>query len=76
MSIVLVYISSSYIVFLYSLEGQVHKDSKLGIKTNIGKSRLAKVIFTSIHKISDACGNSFGRDIMIVQCMRSVFTFC
>ena len=54
----------------------MHKDSKLGIKTNIGKSRLAKVIFTSIHKISDACGNSFGRDIMIVQCMRSVFTFC
>ena len=63
MSIVTVYIPSPYNVFLYFLEGQVHKDSKLGIMTNMGKSRLAKVIFTNIHKISDACGNSFGRYI-------------
>ena len=70
-----VYIPSPYNVFLYFLEGQVHKDSKLGIKTNMGKSRLGKVIFTNIHKISDACANSFDRYIMIAQCMRNVFTF-
>ena len=51
------------------------KDSKLGIMTNVGKSGLVKVIFSNIHKISDACGNSFGRYIMIAQCMRNVFTF-
>ena len=76
MSIVVpIYIPSPYNVFLYFLEGQVHKDNKLGIMTNMGKSRLAKVIFTNIHKISDACANSFGRYIMIAQCMRNVFTF-
>ena len=72
MSIVTVYIPSPYNVFLYFLEGQVHKDSKLGIMTNVGKSRLVKVIFTNIQKTSDAC---FGRYIMIAQCMRKVFTF-
>ena len=66
---------SPYNVFLYFLEGQVHDDSKFGIITNVGKSRLVKVIFTNIHKISDACANSFGRYIMIAQCMRNVFTF-
>ena len=53
----------------------MHKDSKLGIMTNVGKSRLVKVIFTNIHKINDACANSFGRYIMIAQFMRNVFTF-
>ena len=43
--------------------------------TNVGKNRLVKVIFTNVHKISDACANSFGRYIMIAQCMRNVFTF-
>ena len=43
--------------------------------TNVGKSRLVKAIFTNIHKISDTCANSFGRYIMIAQCMRNVFTF-
>ena len=75
MPIVTVYIPSPYNVFLYFLEGQVHKDSKLGIMTNMGKSRLAKVIFNNIHKISDACANSFDRYIMIAQCMRNIFTF-
>ena len=70
-----VYIPYPYNVFLYFLEGQVHKDSKLGIKTNMGKSRLGKVIFTKIHKISNACANSFDRRIMIPQCMGNVFTF-
>ena len=75
MSVVTVYIPSPYNVFLYFLEGQVHKDSKLGIMTNMGKSRLAKVIFTNIHKISNASVNSFGRYIMIAQCMRNVLKF-
>ena len=33
----------------------MHKDSKLGIITNVGKNKLVKVVFTNIHKISDAC---------------------
>ena len=53
----------------------MHENSKLGIMTNVGKNRLVKVIFTNIHKISDACANSFGRYIMIAQCMKNVFTF-
>ena len=61
--------------FFTFMEGKVHKDSKLGITTNVGKSRLVKVIFTSIHKISDACANNFARYIMTAQCMRNVFTF-
>ena len=73
--IVTVYIPSPYNVFPYFLEMQVHKDSKLGIMTNLGKSRLVKVIFTNIHNISDACTNSFGGYIMIAQCMRNIFTF-
>ena len=75
MSIVTVYIPSPYNVFLYFLEGQVHKDNKLGIMNNVGKSRLVKVIFTNIQNISDVCANSFGRYIMIAQCTRNVFTF-
>ena len=55
MSIVPVYIPFPYNVFIYFLEGQEHKNSKLEIMTNMAKSRLAKVIFTNIHKISDAC---------------------
>ena len=61
--------------FFYFLEGQVNKDTKLGIITNVGKSGLVKAIFANIHKMSDACANSFGRYIMIVHCMRNVFTF-
>ena len=57
------------------MEEQVHKDSKVGIMANVGKSRLVKVTFTNIHKISDACANSFGRYIMTAKCMRNVFTF-
>ena len=75
MSIVPVSIPSPYIVFLYFLEGQKHDDSKLGIMINVGKCMLVKVIFSNIYKISDACANSFGRYIMIAQCMRNVFAF-
>ena len=75
MSIVLLYIPSPYNVFLYFLKWQVHKDSELGIMTKMSKSRLANVVFTNIHKISDAYANSFGRYIMTAQCMRNVFTF-
>ena len=75
MSTVPVYIPFPYNVVIYFLKGQMHEDSKLGIMTYVGKSRLAKVIFTNIYKISDACANSFGRYIMIAQCMRNVFTF-
>ena len=75
MSIVTVNILSPYNAFPYFLEGQVHKDDKLGTMTNVGKSRLVKVIFTNIHKISNACVNSFGRYIMITPCVKNVFTF-
>ena len=75
MSIVTVYLPSPYNVFLYFLEGQVHKNNKLGIMTNVGKSRLVKVIFTNIQKTSDTCANNFGRYIMIAQWMRNVFIF-
>ena len=72
--IVPVYITSPYNVFLYFLKGQVHKESKLGIMTNKGKSSLVKVIFTNIHKISDACANNFERYITIAQFMKNIFT--
>ena len=75
MQVTSVYLPSPYNVFLHFLEGQVHKDSKIGVMTNAGKSRLVKVIFTNIYKISDACANIFGKYIMIAQCMRNVFTF-
>ena len=55
MSIVSVYIPSPYNVFPCFFEGQVDKESKLGIMTNMGKNRLVKVIFTNIHKKSDVC---------------------
>ena len=41
--------------------------------TNVGKSRPVKVIFTNIHKISDARANSFGRYIITAECIRNVF---
>ena len=75
MSINPVYKPSPYNVFLYFLEGQVHKDSKFGIMTNMGKSRIVKFIFTNIHKISVTNANSVGRYMMIAQCMRNVFIF-
>ena len=53
----------------------MNKDNKLGIMTNVNKNRLVKVIFTNIYKISDACANSFGRYIMITECMGNVFNF-
>ena len=73
MSIVPVYIPSPYIFLLFGRASQSR--TKLGIITNVGKSGLVKVIFANIHKMSDACANSFGRYIMIVQCMKNVFTF-
>ena len=73
--IVTEYIPSPNNVFLYFLKGPVHKENKVGIITNAGKSRLVKVIFTNIQKTSETCVNSFGRYIMIAQYMRNVFTF-
>ena len=63
MIIVPVYIHFHYNVFVYFLEGQVHKDSKLGIMTYVGRRRLVKTIFTNIHKMNDVCTNSFGKHI-------------
>ena len=74
-SVVTVNIPSPYNGFPYFLERQVHKHNELGIINNVGKSRLVKVISTNIHNISDGCANSFGRYIMIAQCMSNVFTF-
>ena len=62
-------------LFFNFFEGQVHKDAKFAIITNVGESRLVKAIFASSHKMSDACANRFGRYIMIAQCMRNVYTF-
>ena len=73
MYIVPVYIHSPCNDCVYFLEG--HKDSKLGIMTKCGESRLVNVIFTNIHKMSGACTSSFGEYIMIAQCMRNVFIF-
>ena len=74
--ICIVTVPSSYNVFLYFLEGQVHEDSNLGIMNNVGKSRLVKVILTNIHKISDACANSFGRYIMIEKLIDTMYEKC
>ena len=74
-TVIAVYIPSPCNVFLQYLEAQVHKDNKLEIMTDMNKSRLVKVIFTNIHKISDTCASSFGRCIMTAQCMRNVITF-
>ena len=60
-----VYCPALYNDFVYLLEPQMHKNSKLGILTNVSKSRLAKVTFTNIHKMSDACANSFDRYIWL-----------
>ena len=68
-------ISSLYNVFLSFLGGEVHKDSKLGIMTNVGTNRLVTVIFTNTHKIIDVCANRFGTYIMTAQCMGNFFTF-
>ena len=73
MSIVPVYIPSPFHVFIYFLEGQVYKDSKFGIMTNMGKSTLAKVIFTNIHKISDACANSFSRKMVFLRKLKPIY---
>ena len=75
MSIVTVFIPSPTMSFLKFLEGQAHKENKLGNMTNVGKNRLVKAIFTNIHKISDACASSFGRYIMIAQCIINVLLF-
>ena len=74
MSIIPVSVHSPYNVFIYFLEGQKYEDRELGIINNVAKCRL-KVIFSNIHKISNAFANSFGRYITIAQCMRNVFTF-
>ena len=65
MSIVPLYISSPYNDFVYLLEPQMHKNSKLGIMTNVSKIFTKWVTFTNIHKMSDACANSFDRYIWL-----------
>ena len=39
----------------------------------MGKSRLVKVIYTNIHKISDACANIFGGYIIIARRVRNLW---
>ena len=73
MPIVPVSISSPIQCFSLFFGRQKHKDRKLEIMINVGKSRLVKVFFSNIHKISDACANNFSRYIMVAQCMRNVF---
>ena len=51
MSIVTVYIPSPYNAFLYFLKGQVHKENKVGIMTNVGKRRLVKVICKHVQTV-------------------------
>ena len=75
MPIVPVSISSPIQCFSLFFGRQKHKDRKLEIMINVGKSRLVKVIFSNIHKVSDACANRFSKYIMVVQCMRNVFPF-
>ena len=58
-----VYILFPCNVFVYFLEGQAHKDSKLGTMTYLGGRRLVKVILTNIPKMSDACAHNFRRYI-------------
>ena len=43
----------------------MHKDSKLGIITNVGKNKLVKVVFTNIHKISDACATLCVQTVLV-----------
>ena len=61
--------------FFTSCKDKMNEDDKLKIMTNVGKNRLVKIIFTNIHKVSDACANSFGRYFIIAQCIRNIFTF-
>ena len=62
--------------FFTSCKDKMNEDNKLKIMTNVGKNRLVKITFTTIHKISDACANSFGRYIiMFAQCMEKCFYF-
>ena len=68
-SIFAVYIPSPYYFLFYFLQGLAHKDTKLGVITNVGKSRLVKSSLQNTHKMSDAWANSFHRYIMIVQCI-------
>ena len=58
-------------VFLYFLDGRVHKDSNLGIMTE--KIGSKNVIFTNVYIIIDACANGFARYIIIARCMRNNF---
>ena len=53
----------------------MHKNSNLQLMTNVGKNRPVKVILKNVHKINDARADSFGRYIMLAQCMKVFLLF-
>ena len=58
-----IYFFNTMFLFTFWI-GQVHKDSKLGIMTYVGRRKLVKIIFTNIHMMSNTYANRFARYII------------